>query len=271
MNAQQKFDAAIKENNSLVCLGLDVQIDQLPQAIRSQRNPLFEFNKAIIDATHDVVATYKPNIAFYEAYGIEGLKQLKMTIDYLHKSYANTPIILDAKRADIGNTSVMYAKAVYGYWEADAVTVYPHLGLDAVQPFFEYKHKLTILLLRTSNPDAAKLSDLKVNEKPFYLHLAAEVKSWNKENAGIFVGATYPTQLREIREIFPENFFLSAGLGAQGGDAKEAVQAGMDKNHGGIVFNASRSIIYASAGADFAEKAHEAAKKLRDEINSYRI
>lgn len=270
MNAQQKFDAAIQKNNSLVCVGLDAQLDKLPKHIHALRNPLFEFNKAIIDATHDLVATFKPNIAFYEAYGIEGLKQLKLTVEYLRRTYANIPVLLDAKRADIGNTSKMYAKSAFEYWEADAVTVYPYPGLDAIQPFFDYADRMTILLIRTSNPGAARISDLKVGEKPFYLKLAEEVKSWDKKNAGIFVGATYPSQLKEIREIFPNGFFLSAGLGAQEGDILAAVQAGIDKDGGGIVFNASRSIIYASEGKDFAEKARDAAEKLRDEINQHR-
>src|SRR3989344_1200455 len=158
MNFQQKLKKIVKKNNSLVCLGLDPEIEKIPSIFRKRRNPLFSFNKEIIDSTYFLVGAYKPNIAFYEAYGLEGLKELKLTMTYLQEKYSEVPVILDAKRGDIGNTAKMYAKAVFEYWNADAVTVYPHLGLDSLLPFFAYKDKLTILLIKTSNPDSKELS-----------------------------------------------------------------------------------------------------------------
>lgn len=271
MDAKKKFDTSIKKNNSLVCLGLDPDLNKFPSHLKGANNVIFKFNKAIIDATHDLVATYKPNIAFYEANGIDGLKQLKKTFEYLQKNYPEMPILLDMKRGDIGNTAAMYAKAGFEYWGADAVTIYPYLGFDAVEPFLKYKDKLTILLIKTSNPDSGMFQDMDVNGKPFHLVMAEKISTWNYDNISIFVGATYPEELKKIRKLFPNEFFLSAGLGAQQGDLGKAVMAGIDANKGGIVFNATRSILYASNGKDFAEKAREEAEKLRLAINKYRV
>lgn len=267
---RQKLEQIINKNNSLLCIGLDPQLSELPKHLLEKKEPIFDFNKAIIDATHDLVCAYKPNIAFYEAYGIEGLKQLKKTIEHLKKNYFDIPIVLDAKRGDIGNTAKMYAKSAFEYWEADAVTVYPHLGLDSLLPFFEYKDKLIILLIKTSNPDSGMFQDLPVNGKPYYLALAEKIKKWNYENTGILVGATYPKELKELRMIFPGKIFLSAGFGAQKGAVEQAVQAGIDKNKSGIMFNASRSILYKSAGVDFAQKAREEGIRLKQDINQFR-
>ncbi len=270
MNFQQKLTKTIKANNSLVCVGLDPDIDKLPTSLKQQKLPLTTFNKAIIDATHDLVACYKPNIAFYEAYGLEGLEQLKKTIEFIQLKYPQTPVILDAKRGDIGNTSKMYAKAVFDYWQIDAVTVYPYPGLDALQPFFDYQDKTTFLLIRTSNPDAKMFQDLLVDGEPYYLAIAKKIKAWNFNNMGIFVGATYPQELKKLRIIFPDKIFLSAGIGAQAGEIKQAVESGIDNKGAGIIFNASRSILYASDGKDFAQEAREATRKLKEEINKYR-
>lgn len=270
MNFRNKLDHIVKKNNSLLCIGLDPELEKIPQFINELRYPIFEFNKKIINATHDFVCVYKPNIAFYEALGISGLEQLKKTINYIKKKYPEIPIILDAKRGDIGNTARMYAKAVFEYWQADSVTVYPYLGYDTVSPFLAYKDKLVILLIKTSNPDSKMFQDLKSGKEKYYLVMAKKISQWPDKNIGIFVGATYPKELKEIRDIFPNSIFLSAGLGAQGGEAEKAVRAGVDKNGRGIMFNASRSILYASHGKDFAEKAREEAKKLRDEINNFR-
>lgn len=268
MTFRQKLDAIIQKNNSLLCLGLDPDIDKLPKNIlNSSKEPIFDFNKAIINATHDLVCAYKPNIAFYEAYGIKGHEQLKQTIEYLKNNHPNIPIVLDAKRGDIGNTAKMYARAAFDYWQADAVTVYPHLGLDSLTPFFEYKDKLVILLLKTSNPDSGMFQDLLVDGTPYYLAMAEKITTWNYQNIGIFVGATYPKELKELRELFTEKIFLSAGFGAQEGAVEQAVKAGIDKNKSGIMFNASRSILYASNGTDFAQKAREETLKLKEEIN----
>lgn len=263
MDFRKKLNRIIRINNSLLCVGLDPELEKIPSKIKYQKYPLFSFNKNIIEKTFDLVAAYKPNIAFYESYGIDGLRELKKTIDFLKKEFPNTPIILDAKRADVPNTAKMYAKSLYEYWDADAATVYPHLGLDSVEPFLSYKKKLTILLIKTSNPDSGQFQNLETKEGPYYLAMASEVKKWDYENLGIFVGATYPKEIANLREIFPDNIFLSAGIGAQKAENRKAVQAGIDKNGSGIVFNASRSIIY-------AQDPQKAARQLRDEINKYR-
>lgn len=269
---QEKLNKIIKKNNSLLCIGLDPDLSKFPKHLVSTSESIFVFNKAIIDATHDIVCAYKPNIAFYEAYGIGGLTQLKKTIDYLKSSYPYIPIVLDAKRADIPNTAKMYAKALYEYWDADATTVYPYLGLDSIEPFLSYKDKCTILLIKTSNKDSKVFQDLNFTNtnKPFYQVMAEEIVKWNYPNIGIFVGATYPIELEIIRKIFPDKVFLSAGIGTQAAEVESAVKAGIDKDKGGIMFNAGRSIIYRSKDEDFAEKSRDEAKRLRDLMNKYR-
>ncbi|MDO8660109.1 MAG: orotidine-5'-phosphate decarboxylase [Candidatus Parcubacteria bacterium] len=263
MKFQQKLNNIIKKNNSLLCIGLDPDLEKIPKNILKTKNPIFEFNKKIIDTTHDLVCVYKPNIAFYEAYGIDGLNQLKQTIEYIKKSYPEIPILLDAKRADIPNTSNMYAKAFFEYWDIDAVTVYPNLGLDSLLPFLQYKNKLTILLLKTSNPDSSTFQNISVGNEPYYLKMAKIIKNWKYNNIGLFVGATYPKELKNVRAIFPDRILLSAGLGAQSAEIEKAVKAGIDKQKSGIMFNASRSIIY-------ARDPRGEAIKLRNEINKYR-
>lgn len=270
MTFRQKLEAITKKNNSLLCIGLDPEIEKLPKHLIDADDPIFDFNKAIIDATHDLVCVYKPNSAFYEAYGLAGHHALKKTINYIHQMYPEIPVLLDAKRADIPNTAKMYAKAAFEYWNADAVTVYPYLGYDAVEPFLRYRHTLTILLIKTSNPHSKVIQDLKVNGIPHFLAMAKIIKKWTDKNIGIFVGATYPSELDAVRKLFPHAIFLSAGLGAQAAQIKKAVQAGIDTKKRGIMFNASRSILYASKGEDFAEKAREEAMRVRDEINKYR-
>lgn len=270
MKFVDKLNAAIDKNNSLLCIGLDPDLDKIPKHLQQRSDNIFSFNKSIIDATADLVCVYKPNIAFYEAEGIAGHTCLKKTIQYIKEQYPDVPILLDAKRGDIGNTARMYAKAIYDYWQVDATTIYPHLGLDSLLPYLEYKDKLTILIIKTSNPDAKMFTDLVVEKEPYYLALARRIATWDYENIGIFVGATYPKELKEIRSIFPNKIFLSAGLGAQEGTIEEAVKAGIDKQKKGIMFNISRSILYAGNGKDFAQKAREEATRLRDEINKCR-
>jgi len=264
MKFQEKLNNAIKKNNSLLCVGLDPELSKIPSIFLKQKKPIFEFNKSIIDVTHSLVCAYKPNIAFYEAYGINGLRQLKQTFEYLQSYYPEIPIVLDAKRADIGNTAKMYAKSFFEYWNADAVTVYPHLGLDSLTPFLDYKNKLIILLLKTSNPDSGMFQDVLVENKPYYLHLAETIKKWNYGNIGIFVGATYPKEIKNLRDIFPNKIFLTAGLGAQSAEIRKTVKAGIDTHKSGIMFNSSRSIIY-------AKNPRQEALKLKDEINKYRL
>lgn len=257
MDFKTKLNKIIQKNNSLVCVGLD------PEKEKIKEGSFFEFNKSVIDQTADLVCAYKPNIAFYEAEGIVGLEELKKTIDYLKSNYPEIPIVLDAKRADVPNTAKMYAKSVFFFWDVDAATVYPHVGFDSVEPFLAYKDKLTILLIKTSNPDSGTFQNLDVGGEPYYLKMAEEISKWKNENIGIFCGATYPKELASLRKIFPDRIFLSAGIGAQSGEIKSAVQAGIDKNGSGIMYNASRSIIY-------SQDPKAAAQKLRDEINQYR-
>ena len=263
MDFKQKLEKIIKKNNSLLCIGLDPDLEKVPNKFLKKNDPIFEFNKTIIDATHDLVCVYKPNIAFYEAYGLDGLKQLKLTIEYLKNNYPEIPIVLDAKRADIPNTAKSYAKSVFEYWNSDAVTVYPNLGLDSVLPFLEYKDKLTILLLKTSNPDSGTFQNINIGNEPYYLKMAKVIKGWGYDNFGLFVGATYPKELKAIRDIFPDRIFLSAGMGAQSAEIGKAVKAGIDNQKSGIMFNASRSIIY-------SKDPRNRASNLKKEINKYR-
>ena len=196
MDFATKLDRAIESNNSLLCVGLDPEIDKIPDKFKKAKEPLFDFNKIIIDQTAKLVCAYKPNIAFYEAYGLDGLDQLKKTMLYLQNNYQQIPIILDAKRADIANTAKMYAKSIFVYWGADAATVYPHLGLDSLEPFLSYKDNCTFLLVKTSNPDSQTFQNLKTEKGLYYIAVAQEIKKWANANIGIFVGATYPKELK---------------------------------------------------------------------------
>lgn len=270
MTFQQKLEAIARKNNSLVCVGLDSDMTKLPQKIRSMENPQYEFNKAIIDATADFVCAYKPNTAFYEAEGSDGIKQLKLTTDYLKRTYPEIPIILDAKRADIGNTNEGYVTYAFEWLGADAITLHPYLGKEALKPFLEQKEKGLFILCRTSNPGAGELQDLPINGKPLYQIVAENItKEWNhNNNCGLVVGATYPSELEIVRHIVGDGIpLLIPGIGAQGGDTEKTVKAGLDSNGMNAIINSSRGIIFASSGEDFAQKAAEEAKKLRDEIN----
>lgn len=260
------------DEKKFVCVGLDPEIDKIPEVIKknkSVRDTIFEFNKEIIKSTSSVAAAFKPNSAFYEAEGSDGWNALKLTIDYIHENYPDMPVILDAKRGDIGNTSRLYAKAAFEFFNADAVTVYPHAGRDAIQPFFEYTDHTTIVLIKTSNPDSKMFMDLVVNGKPYYLCLAEEIASWNVPSIGMFVGATHPEEMQNVRNLFPSAPFLTAGVGAQGGNVEEIVTAGVDKKSQGIVFNSSRNILYASSQNDFGQKALAETIKLNNEICQY--
>jgi len=278
MNFQQKLDKIVKKNNSLVCVGLDSDLSRLPPIIfrgsaRQAKFPQFEFNKAIIDATYDLVCAYKPNSAFYEAQGEKGIVELKITCDYLRKKYPEIPIILDAKRADIGNTNEGYVKFSFDYLGVDAITIHPYLGREAIEPFLQRKDKGIIILCRTSNPGAGELQDLIVNKRPLYKLVAQKVaKNWNKnKNCLLVVGATYPKELKEVRKIVGnEMTFLVPGVGAQGGDLKNTLKYGLNSKKRGLIINSSRGIIFASKEKDFAQRAREEAKKLKNLINYYR-
>jgi orotidine-5'-phosphate decarboxylase len=270
MNFVEAVRSAWKKNNSLVCVGLDPDINKLPFHIRNMDNPIFEFNKAVIDATGDLVCAYKPQIAYYSAVGAED--QLKKTIEHIHRSYPDIPVILDAKRGDIGSTADMYAKEAFERYQADAVTVNPYMGGDTLDPFLKYRDKGVIILCRTSNPGARDIQDLVCGEEKIYRIIAAKaLRDWNyNDNVALVVGATYPDELKEVREIIGEIPLLVPGIGAQGGDVEKAVKKGQDSFGAGMIINSSRGIIYAGSGADFAEAARAATVELRDEINNFR-
>ena len=272
MDFKDKLNNIVKENNSLLCVGLDSDIDKIPEHIRCGEHPQSTFNKKIIDATADLVCAYKPNSAFYEARGCAGIEALKITCDYIKEKYPKIPIILDAKRADIGNTNEGYVKFVFDYLGGDAVTVHPYLGKEALKPFLDRKDKGVFILCRTSNPGAGEFQDLNVNGKPLYQIIAEKiVKDWNyNNNCGLIFGATYPTELEIVRHIVDDMPILIPGIGAQGGNVEKTVKAGVDKNGQNAIINSSRSIIFASTNEDFAQKAQEEAKKLKDLINQCR-
>lgn len=272
MSFKDKLLAAQNKNNSFLCIGLDSDFEKIPQYLKTVENPVFEFNKAIIDATYDLVCAYKPNSAFYEARGDRGIADLKRTCDYLHEKHPDTVIILDAKRADIGNTNEGYVKYAFDYLNADAITLHPYLGQEALKPFLDRKNKGCIILCRTSNPGAGEFQDLKVHRKPLYQIIAEHVvEKWNyNHNCGLMVGATYPEELKAVRKIAPEMIFLVPGIGAQGGDLQKTLKFGLRKNNGGLIINVSRSVIFAGTGRDFAIKAREEAKKLSGDINKNR-
>ena len=286
MNFQEKLDTIIQKNNSLVCVGLDCDVTKLPESIRHQENPQFTFNKAIIDATHDLVYCYKPNPAFYEARGAVGIKELKMTCDYIHGIYNDIPVILDAKRGDIGNTNEGYAQYVFDYLNADAITVMPYMGIESLSCFFNRAEKGVIVGCHSSNPGAKEFQEKlffperpegvegasETKPKPLYELVAEELMKQygNNPNTMMFMGATYPAQLTEMRKIVGDMTFLVPGVGSQGGDVESFIKAGLNSKNAGLIINASRSIIFASSGDDFAEEAREETEKLKDEINQYR-
>ncbi len=266
----QQLAQAWKANNSLVCVGLDPEIERLPASIAAEASPIFQFNKAIIDATADVVCAYKPQFAHYAAYEAED--QLERTIEYIHRAYPSIPVILDSKRGDVGNTAERYALEAFERYAADAVTVNPYLGGDSLEPFLKYENKGVVILCRTSNPGARDVQDLQIGERRLY-HVIAELiaQRWNSRgNCMMVVGATYPRELAEIRAIAGDIPFLVPGVGAQGGDVAQAVQNGRTRDGTGLVISSSRAILYASSGTDFAAAARKATETLRDQINASR-
>jgi orotidine-5'-phosphate decarboxylase len=261
MNFLEKLLQAARTNNSLLCIGLDPDPELMPKM------DVFQFNKAIVDATLDLVCAYKPNLAFYEALGIEGLTALQQTLAYIPKSI---PTIGDAKRGDIGNTARAYAKALFETLGFDAATVNPYLGHDSIEPFIGYKEKGVFILCRTSNVGSAQFQaqPLLQTSRPLFELVAERAKEWNLYgNVGLVVGATYPEELRRVRQICPEIPLLIPGVGAQGGDLANAVRYGVDAKGERAIISSSRQILYASPAEDFAQAAREAALKLRHEIN----
>ena len=261
---------AWEKNDSLACVGLDPEIERFPQHMRAAASPIFHFNKAIIDATADLVCAYKPQFAHYAAYEAED--QLERTIEYVHRAYPDIPVILDAKRGDVGNTAERYAIEAFERYGADAVTVNPYLGGDALEPFLRHRDKGVIILCRTSNAGAGELQDLTVGGRKLYLAVAELASQrWNvRGNCLLIVGATYPHELAEVRTVVGDMPLLVPGVGAQGGDAGEAVRHGQTRRGTGLIVSSSRGILYASAGADFASAAREATARLRTQINARR-
>lgn len=273
MNFQQKLENAITKNNSLVCIGLDTEVSKIPKHLFSSDTAMFDFNKAIVDTTCDLVCCYKANSAFYESAGAEGIAQLKMTFDYIKGTYPDIPIILDAKRADIGNTNEGYVTYAFSYLKADAITLHPYLGADALYSFLKLADKGLFILCRTSNPGAAEFQDLMIGSEPLYLYVARKViNEWNiNNNCMLVVGVTGYEEIQLLRHLESDMFFLVPGIGVQGGDLKGILEHGLTKNKSGLIIHSARAIIYASAGEDFANAARGEAEKLNDEINRYRI
>jgi orotidine-5'-phosphate decarboxylase len=277
-----KLARAAERNDSLLCVGLDPDPERLPSAAKD----VAAFQRAIIDATCDLVCAYKPNLAFYEAMGEAGLGALRGTLAAIP---ADVPVIADAKRGDVGHTARAYARALFDYWGFDAVTVNPYLGADSLEPFLEREDRGVFLLCRTSNPGARDLQDLPVllgegggqagsaqpfdgsRTRPLFEVVAERAKEWNtRGNAGLVVGATYPEELGRLREICPEMTFLVPGVGAQGGDLEACLRLGLNAEGGGLIINVSRQVLYASRGEDFAAAARQVALALRDEMHRLR-
>ena len=266
MDFLDKLNAAITKNKSLVCVGLDPDLDKMPQQLKQSEKPLFEFNKSIIDATHDLVCAYKPNSAFYEALGADGIEQLQDTCIYIKTEYPDIPIILDFKRGDIGNTNAKYAQFAFEYLEADSITLHSYQGGQALLPYLEYKDKGIFILAKTSNEGSGEFQNLEVGGKPLYEYVTEKaVKDWNKNgNVGLVAGATYLEELKRIREIAGEDTpILVPGIGAQDGDLEAMLRAGLNAKGKGLIINSSRGIIY-------SDDPKQAAADLKAQINQYR-
>lgn len=259
----------IKIKESFLCVGLDIDLSKIPSHILNEKDPIFVFSKSIIDATHKYAVAYKPNLAFFEAYGIEGWKAFEKTIDYINKNYPNHFIIADAKRGDIGNTSGRYAKAFFENYGVDAVTISPYMGRDSIEPFLSFKDKYAVLLTLTSNEGSRDFQYIEQKGVPVYEKvLRLSTKFENAHKLMYVVGATKSENLKSIRNIVPDSFLLIPGVGAQGGNLKEVVLNGINSNCG-LIVNSSRGIIYASKGNDFIEKAAEKAFELQKEMSEY--
>lgn len=273
MDFLTKLDAAVTKNNSLLCIGLDPNMEMLPEHLQSDPKAYLTFNKAIIDATAGLVCAYKPNSAFYEARGAQGVEELKATCDYINDKYPELPIILDFKRGDIGSTNDQYSKFAFDYLGVDAITIQPYMGREAVSPFLDRKDKGIIILVRTSNPGSGELQDIESNGKKLYLQLTENiVNDWNaNSNCLLVVGATFPDELAQIRQTAGDKIVLLVpGIGAQGGDVESTVKAGINSIGRGVIINSARDIIYASSNEAYAEAAKARATEVRDEINKYR-
>lgn len=266
MNRAELFEQ-IRRKKSYLCVGLDTDIEKIPKHLLSGADPVFEFNRQIIDATHEFCVAYKTNVAFYEALGPKGWESLQKTLDYIPK---NIFTIADAKRGDIGNTSSLYAKAFFSRMNFDSLTVAPYMGEDSVKPFLKFEGKWVILLAHTSNPGSTdfQLIESKVTGRKLYEEVLIKSQQWGTADQLMYVvGATQSEKIESIRAIVPDHFFLVPGIGAQGGDLEMVSRYGMNKQCG-LLVNAARSIIYASAEKDFARAAGKEASALRDEMSA---
>jgi orotidine-5'-phosphate decarboxylase len=266
MNAVlQKYEERAETTRSLLCVGLDPELGRIPARFHAEDFPLFAFNRWIIEQTHACTSAYKPNMAFYEARGVQGLRELELTMEYLRAEHPAIVTVCDAKRADIGNTNRGYVASIFDTLCFDSVTLHPYLGNEALAPFLEREDKVCIILCRTSNPGAGEFQDLEVAGRPLWEAVAAQVHDeWNAlGNCMLVVGATYPDEMRRIRAIAPQMPFLVPGVGAQGGDVAAVVAAGLDARGKGLMISSSRGILY-------SDDPGEAARSLRDEINAAR-
>ena len=266
----ESLKQAWRRNNSLVCVGLDPEPSRFPAHLRGKPDAIFEFCRAIVDATADLVCSFKPQIAHFAAHRAEDA--LERLIAHIHAAHPGVPVILDAKRGDIGSTAAFYAEEAFGRYRADAVTVNPYLGRDALEPFLARADKGVVILCRTSNAGARDLQDLTVGERKLYQHVARLVADeWNMhKNCALVVGATYPKELSDVRAIVGEMPVLVPGVGAQGGDVEAVVREGSTADGTGLVISSSRAILYAGSGEDFADTARGAARALVDVINRHR-
>jgi orotidine-5'-phosphate decarboxylase len=264
---QENLFAEITSKKSYLCIGLDTDLTKVPAHLLKEKDPIFQFNKQIIDATHKYAVAYKPNIAFYEALGAKGWDSLEKTLEYIPK---NIFTIADAKRGDIGNTSGLYAKAFFETMKFDSITVAPYMGEDSVKPFLEFKDKTVIILALTSNAGSSDFQMLKLrNDQELYMEVIRRSKTWGDNSQIMYVvGATKAQMLEQIRTLAPDNFLLVPGVGAQGGSLEEVSRYGMNKQCG-LLVNSSRGIIYASSGKDFASAAAQEAKILQEEMAGY--
>lgn len=260
-----KYNQLAEKINSLLCVGLDSDFEKLPETFKKKEFPQFEFNKWVIQQTAEFAAAYKPNLAFYEARGEQGIKELKMTMEYLQKNYADIFTICDAKRGDIGNTNSGYVSSIFDWLGFDAVTLHPYMGQESLKPFLDRADKASIILCRTSNSGAAEIQDIESSGKKLWQIVAQKVsKEWNyNHNCLLVVGATYPQELGQVRKIVGDMTLLVPGVGVQGGSVEEVVKAGLNSAKVGLIINSSKGVI-------FAEEPRQEAKNLRDEINKYR-
>ncbi|WP_224484770.1 orotidine-5'-phosphate decarboxylase [Robertkochia aurantiaca] len=264
-----QLTAAIRKKSSFLCIGLDTDPEKIPGFLLKEDDPVFSFNKRIIDATHDLAVAYKPNMAFYEALGLKGWESLKKTIDYLNERYPEIFTIADAKRGDIGNTANMYARAFLEDLNFDSITVAPYMGRDSVEPFLEFENKHTILLALTSNPGAFDLQTESVEGVPLYQKVLETSQTYkHSERLMYVVGATKADYFRKIRKVVPDSFLLVPGVGAQGGSLEDVCRYGLNEKVG-LLVNSSRGIIYAGQGDDFDSKAREAAQQLQRQMAEF--